>query len=195
MDGFAVGAESVLDSVLYARDKFLKANGVLFPSRTNILLSVSMDSEMGVWDDIEGFRFSTLKSYAKEQLIANSPLRRHLAASDMVASPKLFKYFNLKTMKVESVQHMRSSNLPFVVNRSFDAIAVWFDVRFAYCEKSKDSGSGGTTIILSTSPSWRTPIGAKPWSCCPRPFRQGKARNFILAVKWLKVPRTIGFMK
>ena len=111
-----------------------------------------MDSEMGVWDDIEGFRFSTLKSYAKEQLIANSPLRRHLAASDMVASPKLFKYFNLKTMKVESVQHMRSSNLPFVVNRSFDAIAVWFDVRFAYCEKSKDSGSGGTTIILSTSP-------------------------------------------
>jgi|TARA_B110000003_G_C16566054_1_gene502418 protein arginine N-methyltransferase 1 len=151
--GLLLVQESVLDSVLYARDQFLRPNGVLFPSHARIYFCpVSMESEMNVWDDIEGFHFSTLKAYAKDQLIVNSPLRRHLAASDLVSSPKLFKYFNLKTMKVESVQQMRSSNLPFVVDRPFDAIAVWFDVRFAYCDKSKDSGSGGTAVILSTSP-------------------------------------------
>lgn len=101
------------------------------------------------------------------QRAATAPLARSLAGSELrlplllcrqahadlrAAKPKLFKYFNLKTMSVETLRDMEST-LKFQATGPFDAIAIWFDTRFAYGEGSRDSGAGPDVVVLSTSPA------------------------------------------
>jgi type I protein arginine methyltransferase len=57
--GYALLYESMLDSVLRARDRFLKPNGVLAPSQCRMMLSLCEGSELfkeriGFWGDVYG---------------------------------------------------------------------------------------------------------------------------------------------
>ena len=57
--GYALLYESMLDSVLVARDRFLKPGGVMAPSQTKMLLGLCDASEIAkerieFWDDVYG---------------------------------------------------------------------------------------------------------------------------------------------
>ena len=59
--GYALLYESMLDSVLVARDRFLRPGGVLAPSQCRIMLSLCEGADIykdrvGMWDDIYGKR-------------------------------------------------------------------------------------------------------------------------------------------
>ena len=156
--GLLLVQESVLDSVLYARDYFLnKATGVLFPSHARIYIApTEIKNELKVWDNVCGFHFNALKSITRKQLVDASPLRRTLKPDALCAKPKLFKYFDLKTLNVSRLDCM-SSDLIFKMEKSsFDSVSIWFDVRFAYSETSKLSGSGEDVIVLGTGPKDKT---------------------------------------
>ncbi|KAF9568765.1 arginine N-methyltransferase 3 [Agrocybe pediades] len=63
--GYALLYESMLDSVLVARDRFLKPGGVMAPSETRMVLGLCDGSEIhkeriGFWDDVYGFDLSTM---------------------------------------------------------------------------------------------------------------------------------------
>lgn len=56
----------MLDSVLVARDRFLRPGGLLVPSQCSILLSAVSSpsftsSEISFWDDVYGFKMSCMK--------------------------------------------------------------------------------------------------------------------------------------
>ena len=57
--GYALLYESMLDSVLHARDRFLKPNGVMAPSQTKMLLGLCEAADIykervTFWSDIYG---------------------------------------------------------------------------------------------------------------------------------------------
>lgn len=57
--GYALLYESMLDSVLVARDRFLRPNGVMAPSQTQMKFALCEASELfkeriGFWNDIYG---------------------------------------------------------------------------------------------------------------------------------------------
>lgn len=57
--GYALLYESMLDSVLHARDRFLKPEGVMAPSQCKMMLGLCDASEIfkeriGFWDDVYG---------------------------------------------------------------------------------------------------------------------------------------------
>lgn len=59
--------EAMLDSVLYARDRFLKPGGLMVPSQCSILFAAISDptfisSSLAFWDDVYGFKMSSMKS-------------------------------------------------------------------------------------------------------------------------------------
>ncbi|KAF9464204.1 protein arginine N-methyltransferase [Collybia nuda] len=63
--GYALLYESMLDSVLVARDRFLRPGGVMAPSQCKMMLSLCDASEIykdrvGFWDDIYGFDLSVM---------------------------------------------------------------------------------------------------------------------------------------
>ena len=108
-------------------------------------------SRAGVWDDM-GLKFGALKANARTQLVNSSPLRRTLSAECLCAEPKLFKYFALKDLNARRLENMQNE-LTFSMKKSkFNSVSIWFDVRFAYSEESKFSGSGDGVIVLGTGP-------------------------------------------
>ncbi|KAH9073434.1 S-adenosyl-L-methionine-dependent methyltransferase [Lactarius deliciosus] len=63
--GYALLYESMLDSVLFARDRFLKPGGVMAPSQCRMMLCLSEASgiykeRVGFWNDIYGFDLSVM---------------------------------------------------------------------------------------------------------------------------------------
>jgi type I protein arginine methyltransferase len=49
--GFFLLYEGMLDSVIYARDKFLKKDGLMFPERAKIYIAAADDLEYKIKDD------------------------------------------------------------------------------------------------------------------------------------------------
>ena len=61
--GFYLLHESMLDSVLYARDKHLKEDGIMLPSHAQIFaapcsLKTLRKSSVDYWSDVYGFNMS-----------------------------------------------------------------------------------------------------------------------------------------
>ena len=67
--GYFLFYESMLDTVLVARDKYLKPGGLIFPDKAVLYLSAVEDGDykaekMDWWDDVYGFKMSALKELA-----------------------------------------------------------------------------------------------------------------------------------
>ena len=63
--GYALLYESMLDSVLVARDRFLKPDGLLVPSETRIMLALCSASDIHkerveFWQDVYGFEMQAM---------------------------------------------------------------------------------------------------------------------------------------
>jgi len=73
--GYCLLYESMLDSVLYARDKWLVPDGVIFPDKVVLYLAAIEDGQVkhdriDFWDDVYGFDMSPIKEIAiKEPVV------------------------------------------------------------------------------------------------------------------------------
>ena len=69
--GYFLLFEGMLDSVLYARDKWLSPSGLMAPSRTDILISAMGDEDwyndkLHFWNDVYGFSMNTMNTDVKK---------------------------------------------------------------------------------------------------------------------------------
>lgn len=67
--GYFLLYESMLDTVIYARDKYLAPGGLLFPDRAQLFVTAIEDSEyreqkINFWDNVYGFDMSCIKEQA-----------------------------------------------------------------------------------------------------------------------------------
>ncbi|OQR89880.1 arginine n-methyltransferase [Thraustotheca clavata] len=62
--GYNLLYESMLDTVLYARDKWLAANGLLFPDKSTMFLQGMTDStdRLGFWKSVYGFDMTAVRN-------------------------------------------------------------------------------------------------------------------------------------
>jgi type I protein arginine methyltransferase len=170
--GYFLLRESMLDSVLRARNKWLKPEGAMFPSNATMYFSAitnesdrenKMDDYMGSlreWnvfiDEMKEYYNVDMgvieKSYIQEQSEFHiySSLWTELSSEHVIGQPVIVKRFDLNTCTIEEVQGVDSTpysvNVPFPIRVS--GFAGWFTVDFA--------GSVGTPaqkrITLSTGP-------------------------------------------
>lgn len=74
--GYALLYESMLDSVLYARDRFLKPNGgVMAPSQTRMMLALCdpesvIKQRVGFWKNVYGFDMTCMLEGVYDEGIA-----------------------------------------------------------------------------------------------------------------------------
>ncbi|TBU22355.1 protein arginine N-methyltransferase [Dichomitus squalens] len=74
--GYALLYESMLDSVLHARDRFLKDGGVMAPSQTKMMFALCEASELfkeriGFWNDVYGFDLSEMGSHVYDDAVVD----------------------------------------------------------------------------------------------------------------------------
>ena len=74
--GYFLLYESMLNTVLYARDKWLKPDGIVFPDKAVMYLCAAEDEQMkyeriDFWDNVYGFDMSALKEVALKEPVVD----------------------------------------------------------------------------------------------------------------------------
>ena len=151
--GYFLLYESMLDTVLYARDKYLTPGGLIFPDKATIHMAAIEDGDykeekigcmflppelaMGltdyrllVWDNVYGFDFSPLRETALSE-----PLVDTVDFKAVVTDPAAI--FPIDLYSVTSAE--LTFSVPFRLRARRDdfvhALIAWFDIDFTACHK------------------------------------------------------------
>ncbi|KAI1794066.1 S-adenosyl-L-methionine-dependent methyltransferase [Ganoderma leucocontextum] len=140
--GYFLLYESMLDTVLLARDKYLKPNGLIFPDVATLYLAAIEDNEykeekINFWDNVYGFDYSCIKEIALRE-----PLVDTVELKAVVTDPCLIKHIDLRTVKKEDLTFTHTFSLTATRNDYVHAFLAWFDILFD-CTHTKVKFSTG----------------------------------------------------
>jgi len=141
--GYCLFYESMLDTVLYARDKWLAEGGLMFPDRANLYITgiedrQYKDDKINWWDDVYGFDMSSIRKVAISEPLVDSVDHKCLVTSNC-----LIKEIDIQTVKKEDIPFSSPFHLSFKRNDYLHALVTYFTVEFSHCHKR---------IGFSTSP-------------------------------------------
>jgi protein arginine N-methyltransferase 6 len=150
--GFYLVHESMLDSVLVARDKHLKQeSGFMLPSHASIWaapcsLEDLKHTTIDYWRSVYGFDMSPL---AQESIKRSKPEIMIISPDQLLAQPVCVANFDLNNVTIEDLssidkRHFVSATRP----GSFHGLAIWFETPF-----SPNVEGWAHPQVLSTSPS------------------------------------------
>lgn len=141
--GYFLVHESMLESVLVARDKWLRPGGLMYPSRAQLFLcpgnfQKQLDESAGYWrSDVYGFDFSSLCEEEEAKVRAQPLSTGTLTADQLLAgvAPLKVADFDLSTCSKAMVRKIKADfcfALPSraKVAQTFHGMALWFDVVF-----------------------------------------------------------------
>lgn len=145
--GYFLLYESMFDTVMWARDRYLNSEtGLMFPDSAKMYMVGIEDAEykddkIHFWEDVYGFDMSPIK-----ELALREPLVDTVEPTSIITEPVVFKSLDLKTLKKEDL----SFNVPFSLSVTKDdylhALVAYFDVTFGACHKP---------ISFSTGPQYK----------------------------------------
>uniref|UniRef100_A0A0B6XY59 type I protein arginine methyltransferase n=1 Tax=Arion vulgaris TaxID=1028688 RepID=A0A0B6XY59_9EUPU len=143
--GFYLLHESMLDSVIVARDRFLAPDGILAPSHATLYfapvdLSQHFQDRAEEWSNIYGFDFSPVASQINLEEVSK-PLIAILKPNMICTDAQEVISFDLKTVTVEHVRKVSTVlSFPMTHESKVFGFAAWFDVEFTSgCLLNKDS--------------------------------------------------------
>ncbi|XP_013163120.1 PREDICTED: probable protein arginine N-methyltransferase 6 [Papilio xuthus] len=145
--GFYLLHEGMLDSVLVARDKFLKEDGQMFPESAAIYVApCSVPSLYHKWDSFHGvsmFTFAKLLRMDKSK----KPEIMQIQPEDLLGTEILLACINLKDVQISELDSLEIQHV-VGVNKAgkYQGLCLWFDCTFpVFSENCKP-------VVLSTSP-------------------------------------------
>lgn len=141
--GYFLLYESMLDTVLFARDKWLKEDGLMLPDKAILYLCGLEDAEykdekIHFWDSVYGFDMSCIK-----QMAILEPLVEIVEYKNIMTSVCKILEIDLLTMDRNDVDFEAEYSLTVQRNDWCHALVGFFDVEFSQCHKS---------IMFSTGP-------------------------------------------
>ncbi|XP_019849695.1 PREDICTED: protein arginine N-methyltransferase 1-like isoform X2 [Amphimedon queenslandica] len=144
--GYCLFYESMLDTVIFARDKFLKPGGLLFPDRASLYVTAIedrkyKDDKIYWWESVYGFNMSSIRDIALKEPLVDVVDNRQVCCDHC-----LVKEIDLNTVKSEDLSFSSPYILTATHNDYLDALVAYFTVDFTKCHKR-------TTI--TTSPAAR----------------------------------------
>ncbi|XP_077592133.1 protein arginine N-methyltransferase 6 [Stigmatopora nigra] len=152
--GYALLHESMLNSVVYARDKWLKkTGGIILPSKAELFITPIcepvVEDRLHFWHNVKdeyGIDMSCMSDFAKK-CIKNSDISvSPVTGEDVLSHPARFAELDLHTVTVEELRsvkgHFRCDSFG---SAAVNAFCVYFTVSFPLPDKLQP-------LVLSTSP-------------------------------------------
>ncbi|QQK41650.1 Histone H4 arginine methyltransferase RmtA [Penicillium digitatum] len=133
--GYFLLYESMLDTVLYARDTYLNPGGLIFPDKATMYVAGIEDGDykddkIGFWDNVYGFDYSPMKEIA-----LNEPLVDTVEMKALVTDPCPIITFDLNTVTTADL----AFKVPYALTAKrpdfIHAMIAWFDIEFSACHK------------------------------------------------------------
>jgi len=141
--GYFLLYESMLDTVLVARDKWLKPGGLIFPDRASMWMTAIEDQEyrdekINFWDDVYGFNMSCIKDMALLE-----PLVDVCKPDQIISDSAKILEIDLYKVKKEELDFEAKWQLNITRSDFIHAVVVYFNVEFS---------KSHTPIRFSTGP-------------------------------------------
>lgn len=140
--GYFMLYESMLDTVLFARDKWLKQGGIMMPDRGTLFFGALEDQEykrekVHFWDNVYGFDMSCIK-----EDVINEPLVDSVEHKNVCSLYQPCLTVDLYTVKKEDLDFTAQIKLPFFRNDYVQALVAFFTVEFTKCHKVMGFSTG-----------------------------------------------------
>lgn len=152
--GYFLLYESMLNTVLYARDKWGTADVKLLPDRANMYVcgitdAQYVDEKFNIWDDVQGLDFSYFK-----RLSYIEPLIDTVETSQIVTTQATLFSFHINSITVPELNFSTEFEVKAEQDDTVHALSVHFDTPFT---------AGHEHITLNTSPEvqsthWRQTV-------------------------------------
>lgn len=152
--GYFLLFENMLNTVLYARDKWLINGGVVLPDKASLYLTAVEDAEykeskIEFWDDVYGFDMSCIK-----KLSMTEPLVDTVDQNQLVTRCQLLKTMDISKMTPGDASFTAPFKLVAERNDYIHAFVAYFDVSFTKCRKLM----GFSTGPKSKSTHWKQTV-------------------------------------
>lgn len=133
--GYFLFYESMLDTVLYARDKWLNPDGMLFPDRCSLYVCGIEDAQyktekIDFWDSVYNVDMSCIKNVALTEPLVDTVDPEQV----MTNVTKIFSV-DMNTVKVDDLCFAVPFEIKAVRNDYCHALVAFFDVEFSKCHK------------------------------------------------------------
>lgn len=141
--GYCLLYESMLPSVIFARNKYMKQGGCMFPSRAQMFICAIEDEEYSkrkfhFWDDVLGFNLEPIKKWAYLE-----PLVEICPPGQIVTDECKLIDLDLNFCNASDLSFEVPFNLHVLDSQTINAFVIYFTVLFEGPEN---------TVLLTTSP-------------------------------------------
>lgn len=150
--GFYLLHEGMLDSVINARDRFLKPDGAMFPCSATISVApCTVPDRFSNWNNVDGVRMSSFANALRFQKSQNPEILT-VSESHLLHDGTVVAYLDLKDVQMEDLKEIEFREV-IVIDRAgrFEGVCMWFD-----CEFPVDGDGDMCSTVLSTSPKMVT---------------------------------------
>ncbi|CAN6195666.1 unnamed protein product [Urochloa humidicola] len=140
--GYFLLFENMLNTVLYARDKWLAEDGVVLPDKCSLHLTAIEDAEykedkIEFWNNVYGFDMSCIKKQAMME-----PLVDTVDANQIVTNCQLLKTMDISKMTPGDASFTVPFKLTAERNDYIHALVAYFNVSFTKCHKLMGFSTG-----------------------------------------------------
>ncbi|NWZ14538.1 ANM3 methyltransferase, partial [Agelaius phoeniceus] len=129
-EGYFLLFESMLDSVIYAKDKYLAEGGSVYPDLCTISLVAVGDMNKHVdkllfWEDVYGFDMSCMKKAVIPEAVVEV-----LDPNTLISAASVIKHVDCNTASTPDLEFSSDFTLSITMSTQCTAIAGYFDVFF-----------------------------------------------------------------
>ena len=152
--GYCLFYESMLKTVLFARDKWLVKDGHMFPDKASLhILAIEdrdyKDDKVNWWSNVYGFDMSCIRDIALTE-----PLVDVVDTKSIVSNSSLIKEIDLTTMKVEDLSFSAPFHLQVKRNDYVHAFVTYFNIEFSACHKKIGFSTGENPVRWLDKKIW-----------------------------------------
>ncbi|KAM9970177.1 hypothetical protein ACTFIR_002024 [Dictyostelium discoideum] len=138
--------ESMIESVIYARDNLMKPGGIILPSKASIYLSpINVDSfynqYINQWSNVFNLDMSPLIPFAQEELLEEKTIRNYYVDNQdsVLDKPIILRTIDLSTITIEDLSKTIKTFEFQVPNGSkYHGFGAWFSVWFENLDDDDD---------------------------------------------------------
>lgn len=150
--GYALLHESMLNSVISARDRWLKPGGLMLPDKAELFIvpinDLVVEERLSFWGTVKsqyGVDMSCMTDFARRCITASAEITiKPVSVEDVLAHPVKFAELDLNTVRLEHLSSVRGRfHCLCFGSASFNAFCVFFAVTFP---------GSRHPLVLSTSP-------------------------------------------
>ncbi|XP_053539162.1 protein arginine N-methyltransferase 3 isoform X1 [Ictalurus punctatus] len=142
--GYFLLFESMLDSVIFARGRYLTERGSVYPDQCSVSLAAVGDAEkhrghIAFWDDVYGFKMPCMKKAVIPEAVVEV-----LKAETVISEPTVIRTLDCNTVTLDELEFTADFTLKITANTFCTAVVGYFDIFFDRDCTNK--------VMFSTSP-------------------------------------------